>query len=144
MCQLQRNSLLRAESIALSFLDEKRSRVSELILEMLALLKGGLRSEEASLLKLKRKNQWRYKSLDRKSPTPLRKRTKTGMKRSRQIYLKERLSKVGDFDESKVYAIFDMLIANGQLTLPPCKRPAEIDKVDDSNYCRYHRSWDIH
>lgn len=84
MCQLQRNSLLRAESIALSFLDEKRSRVSELILEMLALLKGGLRSEEASLLKLKRKNQWRYKSLDRKSPTPLRKRTKTGMKRSRQ------------------------------------------------------------
>lgn len=25
-----------------------------------------------------------------------------------------------------------MLIANGQLTLPPCKRPAEIDKVDDS------------
>lgn len=56
------------------------------------------------------------------------------MKRSRQIYLKERLSKVGDFDESKVYAIFDMLIANGQLTLPPCKRPAKIDKVDDSNY----------
>ena len=108
--------------------------------------KGGRRSEEASLLKLKRKNQWRYKSLDRKSPTPLRKRTKTGMKRSRQIYLKERLSKVGDFDESKVYAIFDMLIANGQLTLPPCKRPAEIDQVDDSNYChcRYHRSWDIH
>jgi hypothetical protein len=54
------------------------------------------------------------------------------MKRRRQIYLKERLSKVGDFDESKVYAIFDMLIANGQLTLPPCKRPAK--KVDDSNY----------
>lgn len=65
-------------------------------------------------------------------------------KQAKKIFLKERLSKVGDFDESKVDAIFDMLIANGQLTLPPCKRPAEIDKVDDSNYCRYHRSWDIH
>ena len=43
-------------------------------------------------------------------------------------------TKVGDFDESKVYAIFDMLIANGQLTLPPCKRPAKIEKVYDSNY----------
>lgn len=41
--------------------------------------KGGRRSEEASLLKQKIKNQWRYKSLDRKSPTPLRKRTKTGI-----------------------------------------------------------------
>lgn len=44
-------------------------------------------------------------------------------KQAKKIFLKERLSKVGDFDESKVDAIFDMLIANGQLTLPPCKRP---------------------
>ena len=55
-------------------------------------------------------------------------------KQAKKIFLKERLSKVGDFDESKVDAIFDMLIANGQLTLPPCKRPAKIEKVDDSNY----------
>lgn len=65
-------------------------------------------------------------------------------KQANKMDLKERLSKVGDFDESKVDAIFDMLIANGQLTLPPCKRPAEIDKVDDSNYCQSLLSWDIH
>lgn len=55
--------------------------------------------------------------------------------------LKERLSQVGDFDESQVDAIFDILIVNGQLTLPPCKRPAEIEKVDDST--TVGPSWDI-
>ena len=34
-------------------------------------------------------------------------------KEANKISLKERLSKVEDFDESKVDAIFDMLIAKG-------------------------------
>lgn len=49
-------------------------------------------------------------------------------KQAKKISFKERLYKVGYFDESKVDAIFDMLIANGQLTLPPCKRPEKIEK----------------
>ena len=81
--------------------------------------KGGRRSEEASLLKQKIKNQWRYKSLDRKKPNAPAQKNENGdeKKQAKKISLKERLSKVGDFDESKVYAIFGMLIANGQLTL---------------------------
>ncbi|KAH0988185.1 hypothetical protein GBA52_015362 [Prunus armeniaca] len=70
--------------------------------------KGGRRSEEASLLKQKIKNQWRYKSLDRKKPNAPAQKNENGdeKKQAKKISLKERLSKVGDFDESKVDAIF--------------------------------------
>lgn len=40
--------------------------------------KGGRRSEEASLLKLKRKNQSRYKSLEGKAQRPCEKERKRG------------------------------------------------------------------
>lgn len=65
---------------------------------------------------------------------------KQGLRDEKKSKERSKISKVGDFYESKVNAIVDILIANGQRTLPPCKRPTEINKVDDSNYCRYHRS----
>ena len=46
--------------------------------------KGGRRSEEASLLKLKRKNQSRYKSLEGKAQRPREKERKRGRSRQRK------------------------------------------------------------
>ena len=35
--------------------------------------------------------------------------------------------------------IFDELLAAKAIKLPEPKRPSEVDKNDDPNYCRYHR-----
>jgi hypothetical protein len=52
--------------------------------------------------------------------------------------LKEKKSKPYSFRRDRVAKIFSDSLKNG-LQLPECKRPADMGKSDDPNYCPYHR-----
>jgi hypothetical protein len=56
----------------------------------------------------------------------------------RDMTLKQKKSKSYSFRRDKVAKIFKEAIENG-LILPTSKRPAEMEKYSDSNYCHYHR-----
>ena len=53
--------------------------------------------------------------------------------------LKERQEKKYHFPDADVSFILDDLLKNKLFKLPEMKRPDEADKVDDPNYCKYHR-----
>lgn len=52
--------------------------------------------------------------------------------------MQNRKSKVYSFNRDKVKKIFNDAIKRG-LQLPEPKRPKDVGKIDDSNYCLYHR-----
>jgi hypothetical protein len=52
--------------------------------------------------------------------------------------LKEKKSRTYSFLRSKTVQIFEQALKSG-LTLPACKRPADIDKADEGEFCSYHR-----
>jgi hypothetical protein len=56
----------------------------------------------------------------------------------RDMTLKQKKSKPYSFRRDKVDKIFKEAIKNG-LILPTSKRPTEMEKYSDSNYCPYHR-----
>jgi hypothetical protein len=56
----------------------------------------------------------------------------------RDMTLKQKKSKPYSFRRDKVAKIFKEAIENG-LILPTSKRPTEMEKYSDSNYCPYHR-----
>ena len=43
------------------------------------------------------------------------------------------------FPDADVSSILDDLLKNKLIQLPEMKRPNEADKVNDPNYCKYHR-----
>ncbi|OMO94186.1 hypothetical protein CCACVL1_06118 [Corchorus capsularis] len=53
--------------------------------------------------------------------------------------LKEREEKKYPFPNSDVASILDKLLKSKVIELLEMKRPEESDKVDDPNYCKYHR-----
>ncbi|OMO73442.1 Peptidase M48, partial [Corchorus capsularis] len=53
--------------------------------------------------------------------------------------LKERQEKKYPFPDSDVASMLDELLKSKVIELPEMKRPEESDKVDDPNYCKYHR-----
>ncbi|KAA0055534.1 ty3-gypsy retrotransposon protein [Cucumis melo var. makuwa] len=57
----------------------------------------------------------------------------------RQSTLKERQEKVYPFPDSDVADMLEQLLKNQLIQLPECKRPEQAGKVDDPNYCKYHR-----
>ncbi|KAA0064216.1 retrotransposon gag protein [Cucumis melo var. makuwa] len=57
----------------------------------------------------------------------------------RQSTLKERQEKVYPFPDSDVADTLEQLLENQLIQLPECKRPEQAGKVDDPNYCKYHR-----
>ncbi|KAA0056121.1 ty3-gypsy retrotransposon protein [Cucumis melo var. makuwa] len=57
----------------------------------------------------------------------------------RQSTLKERQEKVYPFPDSDVADMLEQLLENQLIQLPECKRPEQAGKVDDPNYCKYHR-----
>ncbi|KAA0048558.1 retrotransposon gag protein [Cucumis melo var. makuwa] len=57
----------------------------------------------------------------------------------RQSTLKERQEKVYPFPDSDVADMLEQLLENQLIQLPECKRPEQARKVDDPNYCKYHR-----
>jgi hypothetical protein len=52
--------------------------------------------------------------------------------------LKAKKSRPYSFLKSKTARIFEQALKNG-LTLPVCKRPADIDKASEGEFCPYHR-----
>jgi hypothetical protein len=52
--------------------------------------------------------------------------------------LKEKKSKPYSFRKDRVAKIFSDSLKN-ELQLPECKRPVDMEKYDDPNYCPYHR-----
>ncbi|KAK4592997.1 hypothetical protein RGQ29_017223 [Quercus rubra] len=52
---------------------------------------------------------------------------------------KEREQKVYSFPNEDVPNIFEQLLQMNLIELPECKRPEDMGKVDDPNYCKYHR-----
>jgi hypothetical protein len=56
----------------------------------------------------------------------------------RDMTLKQKKSKPYFFQRDKVAKIFKEAIEN-ELILPTSKRPTEMEKYNDSNYCPYHR-----
>jgi hypothetical protein len=52
--------------------------------------------------------------------------------------LKVKKSKPYSFLKSKTARIFEQALKSG-LTLPACKRPADIDKASEGEFCPYHR-----
>ncbi|KAA0060303.1 retrotransposon gag protein [Cucumis melo var. makuwa] len=53
--------------------------------------------------------------------------------------LRERQKKVYPFPDSDVADMLKQLIEKQLIQLPECKRPEQAGKVDDPNYCKYHR-----
>ena len=56
-----------------------------------------------------------------------------------QPTLKELQAKVYPFPDSDVPTILDVLLTNEVISLPESKRHEESNKVDDPNYCKFHR-----
>ncbi|TYJ95714.1 ty3-gypsy retrotransposon protein [Cucumis melo var. makuwa] len=54
--------------------------------------------------------------------------------------LKERQEKVYPFPDSNLPDMLEKLIKKQLIQLPECKRPTEMGKVNDPNYCKYHEA----
>ncbi|KAA0061208.1 ty3-gypsy retrotransposon protein [Cucumis melo var. makuwa] len=67
----------------------------------------------------------------------MEKRQNEGEKR--RPTLKERQEKVYPFPDSDLLDMLDQLLEKQLIQLPECKRPAEMRRVNDTNYCKYHR-----
>ncbi|TYK02888.1 uncharacterized protein E5676_scaffold968G00270 [Cucumis melo var. makuwa] len=61
-----------------------------------------------------------------------------GSKR-RRLTLKERQKKVYPFPDSDIADMLEQLLEKQLIQLLECKRPEQAGKVDDLNYCKYHR-----
>ena len=57
----------------------------------------------------------------------------------RRSSLKEWEQKVYPFLDADMPEMLEQLLKFQLIELPECKRPEEIGKVDDPNYCKYHR-----
>src|ERR1051325_2261524 len=57
----------------------------------------------------------------------------------RRPTLKERQEKVYSFPESNLPDMLEQLVDNELIKLPECKQTADMGKVNDPNYCKYHR-----
>lgn len=57
----------------------------------------------------------------------------------RRLTLKERQEKVYPFPDSDIADMLEQLLEKQLIQLPECKRPEQAGKVDDPNYCKYHR-----
>ena len=57
----------------------------------------------------------------------------------RRLTFKEREQKVYPFPDEDVPNILEQLLQLKLIELPECKWPEDIGKVDDPNYCKYHR-----
>ena len=55
------------------------------------------------------------------------------------LTFKEREQKVYPFPDEDVPNILEQLLQLKLIELPECKRPEDMGKVDDPNYCKYHR-----
>ena len=53
--------------------------------------------------------------------------------------LKERQEKFYPFPDSDVADMLEQMLEKQLIQLPECKRPKQAEKVDDPNYCKYHR-----
>ena len=56
-----------------------------------------------------------------------------------RLTLKEREQKVYPFPNEDVPNIFEQLLQMKLIELLECRRPEDMGKVDDPNYCKYHR-----
>ncbi|KAH7840428.1 hypothetical protein Vadar_016753 [Vaccinium darrowii] len=61
------------------------------------------------------------------------------MKERKRLTLKEMQEKVYPFPDSEVSSMFDQLLDLKLIELPEMKRPEEANKVNDPNYCKFHR-----
>ena len=57
----------------------------------------------------------------------------------RRSSLKEWEQKVYPFLDADMPKMLEQLLKLKLIELPECKRPEEIGKVEDPNYCKYHR-----
>ncbi|TYK04497.1 ty3-gypsy retrotransposon protein [Cucumis melo var. makuwa] len=57
----------------------------------------------------------------------------------RRLTLKESQEKVYPFPDSYIADMLEQLLEKQLIQLPECKRPEQAEKVDDHNYCKYHR-----
>ena len=53
--------------------------------------------------------------------------------------MKERQENVYHFPDSVLLDMLEQLLGKQLIQLPECKQPAEMGRVNDPNYCRYHR-----
>ncbi|TYK05705.1 ty3-gypsy retrotransposon protein [Cucumis melo var. makuwa] len=67
----------------------------------------------------------------------MKKRQDEGEKR--RPTLNERQEKVYPFPDFDLPDMLDQLLEKQLIQLPECKRPAEMGRVNDPNYCKYHR-----
>ncbi|KAA0025450.1 ty3-gypsy retrotransposon protein [Cucumis melo var. makuwa] len=67
----------------------------------------------------------------------MKKRQDEGKKR--RPTLKERQEKIYPFSDSDLPDMLDQLLEKQLIQLPECKRPAKMGRVNDPNYCKYHR-----
>ena len=68
------------------------------------------------------------------------KRPEGGQQREmRRSSLKEWEQKVYPFLDADMPEMLEQLLKLQLIVLPECKRPEEMGKVDDPNYCKYHR-----
>ena len=56
-----------------------------------------------------------------------------------KVYLKERQEKIYPFLDSDVSSILDELLKSKLIQLSESKRPKKANRVNDPNYCKYHR-----
>ncbi|KAA0058531.1 ty3-gypsy retrotransposon protein [Cucumis melo var. makuwa] len=56
----------------------------------------------------------------------------------RCLTLKERQEKIYPFPDSYLSDMLDHLLEKQLIQLPECKQPAEMGRVNDPNYCKYH------
>ena len=63
-------------------------------------------------------------------PQPARENTTSGQVRTNKQY---------SFKEEHVVSLFKLLYKSNKLKFPEIKRSEEVGKVDDPNYCLYHR-----
>ena len=61
---------------------------------------------------------------------------KEGLKK---LTLEEKKKIKYSFHDDDVEGIFNELMKEKAIQLPEPKRPSEVDKINDPNYCRYHR-----
>ena len=57
----------------------------------------------------------------------------------RRFTLKELEEKKYHFPDSDVSNILEDLLQKKVIKLPECRHPEEMDRVNDPNYCHYHR-----
>ncbi|TYK05045.1 ty3-gypsy retrotransposon protein [Cucumis melo var. makuwa] len=99
-------------------------------------MKGAKKLEKSTVKESMVVNMTRLKFSKRKEGRVIKNDVRS---KSQCLTLKERQEKFYPFFDSDIADVLEQLLKKKLIQLPKCKRPKQAGKVDDPNYCKYHR-----